>query len=111
MKNAPSVEIKSRHLPLFALLWQSWKLLDTGSGIIFKATVVSFAFFLFGVALSQGPLVNKEAKIRMRAEDECIARGLSDLSNNRYSIYRLCQAYAIRYAQEATSYPETKIIY
>ena len=111
MKTKAPVELKSRHLPLFALAWQSWKLLDTGSQILIKGSVLALAFFLCGVAISNGPLVNQETRIRMRAEDECIAEGLSNLDNDRYSVYRLCKAYALRYAREAVSPSETKMIY
>lgn len=111
MKNNAPIEIKSRHLPLFALLWQSWKLLDTGAQVIIRGSVLALAFFLCGVAISNGPLVNEETRVRMRAEDECVADGLSKLDADRYRIYRFCQSYAMRYAREAVSRPETRMIY
>jgi len=68
MKNTTNVDFKSRDLPLFALAWQSWKLLDTSAGIIFKGALVAGAFFLVGTALSGGPFFNEETRIRMQAE-------------------------------------------
>jgi hypothetical protein len=111
MRNKSNIDLKTGHLPLFALAWQSWKLLDTTATIVFKGAVVAGAFFFFVLAVSQGPLVNKEAQIRMDAEKDCVAQGLQDLRNNRYDVYRICHAYAVQYARQQHSRRETNRIY
>jgi len=111
MKNTTNVDFKSRDLPLFALAWQSWKLLDTSAGIIFKGALVAGAFFLVGTALSGGPFFNEETRIRMQAEKVCTAKGLMDPNNNRYDVYRFCQAFAVQYANDVKSQNGTQVIY
>lgn len=111
MKNNTNVDLKSKDLPLFALAWQSWKLLDTSAGIVFKGALVAGAFFLFGTALSGGPFFNEKTRIRMQAQEVCKARGLMNPNNNRYDVYRFCEAFAVQYANDAVSRDETQVIY
>lgn len=111
MKNNTNVDLKSKDLPLFALAWQSWKLLDTSAGIIFKGALVAGAFFLFGTALSGGPFFNEKTRIRMQAEEVCTAQGLMDPNNNTYDVYRYCKAFATQWANTVMSSRETQVNY
>jgi hypothetical protein len=111
MKNSTNFNFQSKHLPIFGLAWQAWKLLDTSSTIFFKGCLVAGAFFLFGTALSGGPFFNEETRVRMRAQKVCIANGLTNLDNDRYYVYRFCEAYAVKYADAYMSQNETREIY
>jgi len=47
----------------------------------------------------------------MQAEKVCTARGLMDPNNNRYDVYRFCQAFAVQYANDVKSQNGTQVIY
>lgn len=108
MRNNTNINLNSRHLPAFAFAWQLWKLVDTSASILFRLVFLSGVFFFFFVAFSESPLVNKEAEIRVKATKQCVARGLSNMSYNRYDVYRFCEAYGANVANTYSSQQETQ---
>lgn len=108
MKNNTQIKLDSRHLPAFAFAWQLWKVLDTGASILFRVALLSGVMFFFFVAFADSPLVNKKADIRAKATKQCIGRGLSNMSLNRYDVYRICEAYGINVAESYSSQQETQ---
>lgn len=93
------VDLKTQHLINLAFAWQAWKLLDTCASIFFKGALVAGIFSFFAIVVAEGPLVNKKVRIQQEAQQECIAKGLQNLNNERYAVYRFCAGYAVEYAK------------
>jgi len=93
------VDLKTQDMIKLAFAWQAWKLLDTCASIFFKGALVAGIFSFGAVVVAEGPLLNKKVRIQEEAQQECIAKGLQNINNERYAVYRFCQGYSVDYAK------------